>query len=195
LHDTERIAIPEPAADALLALARASVEHGLRHGGPLPVDSAALPEPLREPAATFVTLRRRGGGLRGCIGELEAKHALAESVARNAWSAAFRDPRFDPVASDELGDLDVHVSVLGPLEPLAVRTEGELLAALRPGADGVLIDDGLRRATFLPAVWASLPEPRQFLLHLKRKAGLPDHAWPASLRVWRYSALEIPEPG
>lgn len=187
--------IPEPAARALLALARASVEHGLRHGGPLPVDAAALPEPLGERAASFVTLRRGDGELRGCIGELEARGPLAESVARNAFGAAFRDPRFDPVAGDELDDLAVHVSVLGPLEPLAAGSESELLAALRPGRDGLLIDDGVRRATFLPAVWSSLPDPRQFLLELARKAGLPEHAWPATLRAWRYTAVELGESG
>jgi uncharacterized protein len=142
-----------------------------------------------------VTLRRRDGELRGCLGELEPRHALAESVARNAWHAASRDPRFAPVAAEELDELDVHVSVLGPLEPLAVGSEAELHGALRPGLDGLLIDDGVHRATFLPAVWSALPEPERFLAELRRKAGLRDGAWPVSLRVWRYAALEIPEPG
>jgi AmmeMemoRadiSam system protein A len=192
LRDGVRLAIPADAARALLALARASIEHGLVRGAPLPVQVEALPEPLARPAASFVTLHRGDGALRGCLGELEARHALAESVARNAWSAAFRDPRFAPLDRDEFDDLDVHVSVLGPLEPLAVRSESELLAALRPGADGVLIDDGVHRATFLPAVWRSLTDPARFLLELKRKAGLADHAWPAALRAWRYDAVEIP---
>lgn len=183
------------AARLLLALARAALAHGVRQGAPLPVDVGALPAPLARPAASFVTLRHRDGALRGCLGELEPRHPLAESVARNAWQAACRDPRFAPVAADELDDLDVHVSVLGPLEPLPVRSESELRAALRPGADGLLIDDGVHRATFLPAVWSALPDPACFLAELKRKAGLADGAWPDSLRVWRYSALELPAPG
>jgi AmmeMemoRadiSam system protein A len=195
LRDEREIRVPPESARALLEMARSSVEYGLRRGGPLPVDAATLAEPLRRRAASFVTLRRGDGDLRGCVGELEPQGALAESVARNAWNAAFRDPRFEPVAPDELDDLAFHVSVLGPLEPLAFRTEAELLAVLRPGADGVLIDDGLRRATFLPAVWSSLPDARQFLLALKRKAGLPEHDWPPTLRAWRYAAVEIPEPG
>lgn len=184
--------LPAEAERLLLGLARASVEHGLRHGSPLPVDPDAHPEPLRRPAASFVTLRRRDGGLRGCIGELEARFALVESVARNAWSAAFRDPRFPPIGPDELAELDLHISVLEPLEPLAIDSEPELLATLRPGLDGLLLDDGLHRATFLPAVWASLPEPARFVAELKRKAGLPDGAWPSGMRAWRYGVLEIP---
>jgi AmmeMemoRadiSam system protein A len=195
LRDGSGIVLPAETAGVLLALARASVEHGLRHGRPLPVDLGALPEPLGEPAASFVTLRRPDGELRGCLGELEPRHALAESVARNAWHAASRDPRFAPVGPGELDDLDIHVSVLGPLEPLAAGSEAALRAALRPGRDGLLIDDGVHRATFLPAVWSTLPEPARFLAELKRKAGLRDGAWPPSLRAWRYSAHEIPEPG
>lgn len=195
MRDGGRLVIPPDAARALLALARASIEHGLVRGGPLPVEVATLPEPLARPAASFVTLRRSDGALRGCLGELEARHALAESVARNAWSAAFRDPRFHPLARDELDELDLHVSVIGPLEPLEIRSEPELLAALRPGADGVLIDDGVHRATFLPAVWSSLADPARFLLELKRKAGLADHAWSPALRAWRYDAVEIADPG
>jgi AmmeMemoRadiSam system protein A len=190
------LALPPGSARALLELARASVEHGLCRGAPLPVDAAALDEPLRRPAASFVTLRRASGELRGCVGELEPLHALVESVARNAWNAAFQDPRFHPVCREELAALAFHVSVLGPLEPLAVGSVAELAAALRPGADGVLIDDGDRhRATFLPAVWSSLPDPRRFVRELQHKAGLADGGWPATMRVWRYAALEIPEPG
>jgi AmmeMemoRadiSam system protein A len=187
--------VSEPACgQTLLELARGSVEHGLRRGGPLEVDLAALADPLRRPAASFVTLRRADGDLRGCIGELEPRFALAESVARNAWNAAFRDPRFAPVAAAELAELAFHVSVLGPLEPLAAGSRAELGAALRPGIDGLLIDDGVHRATFLPAVWQSLPEPERFVLELLRKAGLAVRPWPAGLRAWRYAALEIPAP-
>jgi AmmeMemoRadiSam system protein A len=177
---------------ALLEIARASIEHGLQRGAPLHVDGAALPPALREPGAAFVTLRRNGD-LRGCIGELAPSRALAESVAHHAWAAAFRDPRFAPLEPVELGDLDVHIAVVGPHEPLDASSEAALLAALRPGVDGVIVDDGaLHRATFLPAVWASLPEPREFVRELARKAGLPPLAWPPTLRAWRYAVEEIP---
>lgn len=195
MRDDGEIVLPAEAARRLLAIARASVEHGVRHGSPLPVDLDALPAPLAEPAASFVTLRGPDGELRGCVGELEASRALAEGVAHNAWRAASRDPRFAPVAAEELDGLEVHVSVLGPLEPLAVDSEAALRDALRPGRDGLLLDDGVHRATFLPAVWASLPEPARFLGELARKAGLRAGVWPAAMRAWRYGALELSEPG
>jgi len=189
---------PEPRAlderKALLALARASIEHGLRTGLPLPVDPLALPRALQVPGAAFVTLHRLGE-LRGCTGELEARQPLAASVAHQAFSAAFRDPRFAPLGSAEFAELDVHISILGPLSPLDVRSLAELVAALRPGIDGLLIDDGrLHRATFLPAVWESLPEPPAFARELWRKAGLAPGAWPAGLRAWRYEVESIEHP-
>jgi AmmeMemoRadiSam system protein A len=176
---------------ALLELARASIEHGLRTGRPLEVDCGRCAAALRAPRASFVTLQR-SGELRGCVGELEARFPLAASVANQAFSAAFRDPRFPPVVEAELADLELHISVLGPLERLVVGSEQELLGALRPGVDGLLIEDGARRATFLPAVWGSLPEPREFLCELKRKAGLAREVWPSGMQVWRYRVEEIP---
>ena len=178
-------------ASTLLAVVRASIEHGLREGREMPIDPERFSEALRARRASFVTLRH-DGTLRGCIGELEATRPLVAGVAHHAWAAAFHDPRFRPLAATELDRLDAHVAVLSPLEPLAVRGEDELLAVLRPGHDGLLIDDGLRRATFLPAVWESLPAPHAFLRELKRKAGLPEEGWPPGLRVWRYDAESVP---
>jgi hypothetical protein len=178
-------------AAALLEVARASIAHGVRVGREIAVDPLRFSSALRAPGAAFVTLRREGT-LRGCVGELEAVRPLVASVARHAFAAAIRDPRFPPLGPDELDQIDTHVSVLSPLEPLPVRDEVELLAALRPGRDGLLIDDGLRRATFLPAVWESLPQPRDFLRELKRKAGLPEEGWPPGLAVWRYRTESWP---
>ena len=176
---------------ALLSVARTSIEHSLRTGRPLDLDVSAFPPALREPRATFVTLRSAGSELRGCIGELEAYRPLVTSVADRARAAAFSDPRFPPLRAHELDGLAIHVSVLLPLAPIDARSEPELVAQLRPGVDGVLIDDGLRRATFLPAVWESLPDPRAFLRELRRKAGMAPDGWPATLRAWRYGVEEI----
>jgi AmmeMemoRadiSam system protein A len=159
-------------------------------GRALAVDPAAYPEALRAPRATFVTLERRGA-LRGCIGSLEARRALVADVAENAWAAAFRDLRFPPLAAAELEGLAIHVSLLSRLERIAATSEQELLAALRPGVDGLVLSDGTQRGTFLPAVWADLPEPRGFLRQLKRKAGLPADGWSASWEAWRYTVDEI----
>jgi AmmeMemoRadiSam system protein A len=149
-----------------------------------------LPAPLREPRASFVTLRKRGE-LRGCIGSLEAHQALALDVVDNAFKAALRDSRFPALRESELEDLEIHVSVLSPLERLHVASESELLAALRPKVDGVLLSEPPYRGTFLPTVWESLREPEQFLRELKHKAGLPENYWSDQLQVWRYTTQSI----
>lgn len=172
---------------ALLDLARASIRHGLAEHRPLAIEPLDYPPALREPRAVFVTLNREGQ-LRGCIGHLQACQPLAQDVAENAYAAAFRDPRFPPLGADELADLEVHISVLSPPEPLAVASQAELLARVRPGVDGLILEDDGHRGTFLPAVWESLPRPADFLRHLKVKAGLPPDYWSDALRVSRYTA-------
>jgi AmmeMemoRadiSam system protein A len=175
---------------SLVRLARSSIEHGLAHGRPLAVEPAAHEPGLREPAASFVTLERRSM-LRGCIGTLEAHRPLVVDVAENAYAAAFRDPRFAPLARLELADLEVHVALLSPLERLAVASEAELLARLRPGIDGLVLRVGEHRATFLPAVWEDLPDPAAFLRALLRKAELPEADWPGGAEVWRYTVRDV----
>ncbi len=169
----------------LLSLARSSIEYGFEHGGPLPVRLEELPAALAEPAATFTTLRR-GAELRGCCGTLEARQALAADVAHSAFQAAFHDPRFDPLPRDEFQGLDLEVSVLTPMETMHVSDEADLLEQLQPGVDGLVIVEGLRRATFLPKVWDSLPEPKRFLEQLKLKCGLPQDYWSSRLEFKRY---------
>lgn len=172
---------------AVLRLARTSIESGLDRRGPAPWPSLAdLPPALADPKATFVTLTR-DGRLRGCRGTLEPERPLAHDVWRNAWASAFDDPRFDPLGPGELEDLRVAVSVLSELERVEAIAEEELLAALEPSRHGLVIALGERRATFLPQVWTSLPDPGDFLGELKLKAGLPRHFWSPALRAWRYT--------
>ncbi len=170
----------------LLDVAARSIEHGVRVGGALPVDPADCDPVLRRVRASFVTLHL-AGELRGCVGSLEAKQPLVVDVAESAFKAALRDPRFPPLEEPELAGLDVHLSVLSPLEPVDVGSERELLDVLRPGIDGLLIREGTRDATFLPSVWGGLPEPARFVRELKRKAGLPDDHWSPGIRVSRYT--------
>lgn len=147
---------------------------------------------LREPGAVFVTLTR-GGELRGCVGSLVAVRSLIEDVRGNAVAAAQRDPRFAPVEPDELEDLEVEVTELTRPEPMHVIGEADALAQLRPGEDGIVLRFGERRATFLPQVWDSLPEPGDFLDQLKRKAGLPADFWDDELELERYRARKWTE--
>jgi AmmeMemoRadiSam system protein B/AmmeMemoRadiSam system protein A len=149
---------------------------------------------LREPGASFVTLRD-GERLLGCIGSMEAHRALADDVADNARGAAFRDPRLPPLTRDEFARMSVHVSVLTAPEPLPVESLDVLRTALRPGVDGLLIEAGRHRGTFLPSVWEQLPRTDEFLSHLWRKAGLTPGTWPPGMRVSRYGTVEFGDDG
>lgn len=176
----------------LLGLARDSIEYGFEHGAPLTVQTDSLPQALAEPAASFTTLRHNGE-LRGCCGRLEASQPLASDVAYSAFQAAFRDSRFEPVRRDEFPGIHLEVSVLSPMQPMSVSDETDLLRQLEPGVDGLVVVEGLRRATFLPKVWESLPDPRQFVAQLKAKCGLPAHYWSPRLEFLRYSTTTFTE--
>lgn len=173
--------------DKLLGIACGSIRCGLEHGRPAPVSLDGLPASLAAELASFVTLNTSAGQLRGCIGSLEAYRPLAEDVSHNAWAAAFRDPRFSPLQEHEFPGLDIHVSVLGSPEPVEFSSEQELLSVIRPGVDGLILEDSAARGTFLPSVWESLPDPAMFLAHLKLKADLPVDHWSDRLRIWRYT--------
>lgn len=169
----------------LLHIAADSIHTGLREGHATAPRLETLPEVLCQPAASFVTLHHRDR-LRGCIGSLEAREPLAQSVADNAFNAGFRDPRFPELTAVELADLELDISVLGTPEDLVFSDEAELIAQLQPGRDGLILEAGGRRGTFLPSVWDSLPEPGDFLRQLKQKAGLPPDFWSGEIRVQRY---------
>ena len=169
----------------LLAIARKSIENGLQSGKSLVPGTETTSNPLQAIRASFVTLTLNQN-LRGCIGSLEAYRPLINDVAANAFSSAFKDPRFPPVSAEELDKITVEISILSPMEPMQVNDEQDLLVQLQPGIDGLLIDDGRHRATFLPQVWSQLPEPALFLNHLKRKAGMPLESWPDTMKCYRY---------
>jgi len=190
MYSPDRLELP---GNALLRLARASIEHGLAHDEPLPVRCDDLPPALTEPAATFTTVRL-AGELRGCCGTLEAAYPLATDVTRSAFQAAFRDPRFEPLGQAEFGSITLEVSVLSRLEPILVTDEAALLECLNPGTDGLVIVAEGHRATFLPKVWEMLPEPRRFLAALKAKCGLPEDYWSARLEFQRYRTTTYVEP-
>lgn len=181
---------PPALRDRLQGLARASICHGLKRACPLDVDPGEWPSVARQKRATFVTVHHNGD-LRGCVGALEASRSLAQDVAANAFAAAFRDPRFAPLAESEFPGIEIHISLLSPIEPLTAASESELLGELRPGIDGLILEDGARRATFLPAVWHKVPEAGAFLAQLKAKAGFPADRWSESIRVYRYTAEEF----
>ncbi len=148
---------------------------------------------LQAPGASFVTLQARGR-LRGCVGSLTAIRPLWMDVVRNALHA-MRDPRLPAVTEADWPDLEVTVSVLSRSEPLLVNGWAALVGAVRPGVDGLLLTDGHRRATFLPAVWRKLADPEAFVAGLRAKGGWPDGAWPQRMSVSRYTTQEFDDPG
>ena len=176
----------------LLTLARSTVRRALDDGRLHLPDPDEVPSEAAEPGAAFVTLRR-DGRLLGCIGSMEASRALATDVATHAFDAAFRDPRLPAVTLDDWQQMDVEVSVLGPLQLLDVHDRAALLAALRPGTDGVLLTSREGRGTFLPSVWHQVRSPEEFLDMLWRKAGLRAGRWPADMVVERYQVEEFGE--
>jgi len=189
MSSTEMMFTPEDRA-TLLQVARQSVEQGLS-GKRQPPSTEDYSVALLDPGASFVTLKL-DNRLRGCIGSLEARQALLIDVFENAYAAAFRDPRFPKLSSSEFDQLDFHISVLTAPQPMQFESERDLLAQLRPQVDGLIIEEGYRRGTFLPSVWESLPQPEQFLAQLKLKAGLPASYWSERIRISRYTCESIP---
>lgn len=152
-------------------------------------------EPWLKPArATFGTLTQNGR-LRGCIGSLEAHRPLGEDVSHNARAAALSDPRFPPLTRAELAGTRIEVSLLSTPKLLAFADHADLIAQLRPGEDGLILEYGEARGTFLPQVWESLPDAEQFVAELKRKAGLAPELSTARCRIQRYRVLKWKEEG
>ncbi len=177
----------------LLKQAREAITLRLHGKEAPPVDAHTLPDSLSHQGACFVTLTKRGE-LRGCIGSLEPRRLLVEDVRANAASAAFHDPRFPPMQEEELDAVRVEVSVLSIPKPLSYNGADDLIAKLRPGVDGVVIESGWNRATFLPQVWEKLPDPHQFLAQLCRKALLPADAYrKPGLDVYVYQVEKFEE--
>lgn len=182
---------PDGRGPVLLALARQAIAGVLGLPGRPVEDDAPW---LAAPGATFVTLHLEGD-LRGCIGSTLAHRPLRDDVRHNARAAAFSDPRFTPLTRAEYPGIDLEVSLLTPPEPLPVQSEAEALFQLRPGRDGLILELGRHGATFLPQVWEALPDPRDFLVQLKRKAGLPAGFWSSEIRLSRYGVEKWEEEG
>lgn len=176
------------AGTVLLTIARAAIARPL---GAFVATREDAPW-LAEPGATFVTLKKNGA-LRGCIGSLEACRPLLLDLKSNAVAAAFRDPRFPPVGHGELDEIRIEVSLLSPLVAIDCESEDAALSRLRPFEDGVVLEYGAQRGTFLPQVWEDLPEPACFLGELKRKAGLPVSFWSEGVRLFRYTVAKYDE--
>ncbi len=164
---------------ALLRYARDTIAAHLKGSPPPP--RVALEDP-RDHSGAFVTLHT-GGDLRGCIGFPGSSEPLDEVVGRCAIAAATEDPRFPPLSAEELPGLELEISVLTPIRPVADLTEIEV------GRDGLVAQDGFRRGLLLPQVATERRWDREtFLTHTCLKAGLRPDAWRTGAKISRFQA-------
>ena len=173
--------ISEADQKRLLQLARESIRaHLTGEAAPSVKDASPL---LLEPRGVFVSLHRQGR-LRGCIGYLEAIKPLGQAVVEMGAAAAFHDPRFRPLGSNELADLDIEISVLTPMQRLE-QTEN-----IKIGKHGLYIEKGPHRGLLLPQVAVEYHWDRtMFLEQTCIKAGLPPQAWKdPGTRIYTFTA-------
>lgn len=179
--------LPAPLRQVALRTAAQCLVTQATRGVAPDVNLATYAPPLQTIGASFVTLTL-DDRLRGCIGSLNAHRPLAEDIATNAVKAGFHDPRFKPVTEDEINAATIEISLLSRPAPLTFDSEKDLHAQLRPGRDGLILQSGTKRGTFLPKVWDALETPDAFVNGLKVKAGLDRNAWPDDLQIQRYTA-------
>ena len=189
-HDESHRALVTTHGATLVHLALDAIDHGLVKRCPFEVDLSDYPDVFSRTCASFVSLRCAGEA-RGRSGTPNAIRALAEDVVSNAYVAAFSGEHAAPLSALERARLELTVAVLSPTEPLGVRSESELLRALRPGTDGLFISDGRCRAMSLPSAWVTDPQPRDFLVALKRKAGMASDHWSRSFSAWRFTSASV----
>ncbi len=184
--------MPHDKGKILLSIARAAIAEtlGLPHASI--EDLKQNNHWLQQKAACFVTLMQKGQ-LRGCIGTLEAHSSLLEDIKHNANAAAFHDSRFSPLQGEELGTTEIEVSLLSTMKPMRFSDESDALAQLRPGDDGLLLEYAQHRSTFLPQVWQQLPDRKDFITHLKNKAGLASDFWSDEIKLYRYTVSKWKE--
>ena len=175
--------LTQPQRQTLLSIARRSIEAVLDGRRP-ELDPSQLDDDLKRPSGAFVTLHTNRGDLRGCIGTIQAVAPLCDAVVSNAINAAFRDPRFYPVQREELAELQIEISVMSPIEPVANVEEIEV------GRDGLIVSRGSRAGLLLPQVATEYGWDREtFLQQTCVKAGLPPEAWRSpDTRIERFSA-------
>ena len=148
------------------------------------------PQVFLQPGATFVTLEKNNY-LRGCIGSIIAHRTILEDILKNAQSAAFADPRFAPVAENELSELQIAVSLLSVPKQMTFEGEEDLLNQIQPYKDGIIIKDKGHQAVYLPSVWEQLPDKKAFLNSLKVKAGLKENHFSDTFEAYRFETVYV----
>ena len=163
----------------LLQMAREAIA---AHVGAGAAHVSAMSGVLAQPGGAFVTLHM-DGELRGCIGHIEATEPLGRVVPRCAVAACSSDPRFPPVTPSEFPELEIEISLLGPLEPITGPSDIEV------GRHGLVVERGWQRGLLLPQVATQWKwDAETFLGHTCQKAGLPRDAWKNGAKIWRFDA-------
>ncbi|MCW8331192.1 AmmeMemoRadiSam system protein A [Photobacterium sp. SDRW27] len=174
----------------LLDIAREAIRGHFSNDLPQPPQLDLYGKKLLRPGASFVTLEVNGQ-LQGCLGSTSANAPLVLDVHNKARASAYQDRRFMPLTEDQLDHLTIEVSVLSEPEPLLVGSEQELIDYLTENKVGVILSDHHNQALFLPQVWEQLKAPKDFIRHLKLKAGWNAVYWSESMEVKTFTVTSI----
>ncbi len=177
--------------ELIVPIAKQSIHDGFTHTQS--IDKTALVKQypdFQNFGATFVTLTL-DGSLKGCIGSLIAYRSLLDDLISNAKAAAFEDPRFYPLRQEEFERVRIEVSLLGTPEPVLYESIEDLKTKITPNIDGIILQKGSRKATFLPQVWEQLPSFELFFSHLCQKAGLSATCLENHPDIWRYRVEKL----
>jgi MEMO1 family protein len=186
--------LAEADRERLLSACMAALSLATQSGGKAPTVSLNHESPTLSPwRATFVTLTENER-LRGCIGSLSPHRPLIDDALANTAQAGLGDPRFPPLEEADLAGLRLDVSILSYPRPIPAGSESELVAALEPDRDGLILTAGERRALFLPSVWRQALDAREFVRHLMAKAGLEPNRWPEGLQARRFRVESFGAP-
>jgi AmmeMemoRadiSam system protein A len=185
--------INEKHKQKLLKLSRSALEHIFKTGEELIPNDSDMPKELKEIRATFVTLTKKGE-LRGCIGKLYPIQEIYRDVVANTYASAFEDIRFLQLQKEELKDLKIEISILDLPKELKYKDSKDLISKLNKDKPGIILEHGLRSATYLPQVWEEIPEPEKFLSNLCQKAGLEPDIWQKEkLNIKTYNVAKFKE--
>lgn len=188
-------ALPEAFQAELIKIARATLVSGLQKGRPPALAIESFAPVLRGWGNAFVSLKSaQQETLKGCVGSYLPHRPLVVDVLENTFKAAFGDPRFEGLQPADLDDLEIEIALLSCPQPVAAQTPADVIGAVEPDRDGLILQSGDRRALFLPSVWQTLPAPEDFIANLMRKAGLDPAAWPGDMGAWRFSTEVIKAP-
>ena len=177
--------------NVILDIAKNAIKDGFSHTST--IDKKALLElypEFNKLKATFVTLTL-DRQLRGCIGSLIAHRSLLDDLIYNAKAAAFDDPRFYPLSSEEFSRVHIEVSLLSEPERITYENSDDLKSKITIGEDGIILQKGSRKATFLPQVWEQLPTFELFFSHLCQKAGLESNCLESHPDIWHYRVEKV----